>query len=181
MVLTAAFPAAAGADDDLSWLNGRRAAAGLAPLVEDGGLDQLALRHTQAMIAQSTLAHTPNLGAAFSAVRPDWVRAGENVGVGPSMASVDAAFMASSEHRANILGAYRLAGTAVLQGSDGRIWITQEFADVARAPSPAPARRTPPPAATRRAPSGQTGVGAGPSPDSPAPRAGGAGGAGHVA
>ena len=151
--VVAAFPAPAGADGDLSSVNSSRAGAGLAPLAEDAGLDQLALAHTQSMIARSTLFHTADLAAAFTEARPDWVRAGENVGVGPSVPSVDAAFMASPEHRANILGAYTLAGTAVVRGPDGRVWITQEFAAVGGSPAAAPPRRAAPAAAARVAPS----------------------------
>ena len=150
-LLQPAAPAAG--DQNLSWVNGTRSGNGLSALAEDSGLDEVARSHTEAMIRQDSLFHSSNLAGVIDQIHPDWQRIGENVGVGPSSADIDGAFMRSSEHRVNILGSFNLAGTATAVGPDGRVWITQEFALVpgGRAPArpavgSAPARRAPPPA-----------------------------------
>jgi hypothetical protein len=147
-------PAApAGADEDLGWVNGTRGHNGLSVLAEDSGLDEVARRHTETMIGQGSLFHSSNLAGAIEPIHPDWQRIGENVGVGPSSADIDAAFLKSPEHRVNILGAYNLAGTATAVGPDGRVWITEEFVQVpgghppgGPAAGPAPERGSPLPA-----------------------------------
>src|SRR5438105_3352122 len=147
--LQPATPAAG--DQNLSWVNGTRGGNGLSTLAEDSGLDEVARSHTESMIRQDSLFHSSNLAGVIQPIHPDWERIGENVGVGPSSADIDAAFMRSPDHRVNILGSYNLAGTATAVGPDGRVWITQEFVLVpgGRAPpssavGSAPGRRAPP-------------------------------------
>jgi hypothetical protein len=115
---------------DVSFINAKRSAAGLAPVSESGGLASVAVRHSQEMASQNRLFHSGNLAAAVSSVVPNWQGVGENVGVGSSVEDVNAMFMASATHRANILGNFNLAGVGVVQGSDGRYWVTQVFARV---------------------------------------------------
>jgi hypothetical protein len=119
----------------LGALNGDRANAGLASLAESASLDNLAMRHTQEMAAGGSLYHSSDLSGAMQSTEPGWTRAGENVGVGPSVEAIEAAFMRSTGHRDNILGDFSRAGTAVVTGADGRVWVTQEFALVAAAQS----------------------------------------------
>lgn len=148
VIVLVASPALA----DVSFINGRRAAAGLSPVSDSGGLASLARAHSAAMASRDGLFHSGNLAAKIATVVPGWQGVGENVGVGESVASVNAMFMQSATHRANILGNFNLAGVGVVTGPDGRVWVTQMFA---RAPSggaaPAPTvaprvARTPAPA-----------------------------------
>src|SRR3989440_2550877 len=171
-LLQPAAPAAG--DQNLSWVNGTRSGNGLSSLAEDSGLDEVARSHTEAMIRQESLFHSSNLAGVIDQIHPDWQRIGENVGVGPSSADIDGAFMRSPEHRVNILGSFNLAGTATAVGPDGRVWITQEFALVpgGRAPArpavgSAPARRAPPPAPDSPAGAGSAAVSPGAGPAGP--------------
>ncbi|MDQ1443959.1 MAG: hypothetical protein QOI20_423, partial [Acidimicrobiaceae bacterium] len=141
----------------VGWINSVRAGHGLGALGSSGGLDGLAASHTRAMISRNSLFHTSNLGSSVSSVYSNWTRVGENVGVGSSLESVQSAFMNSSAHRANILGAYTVVGTAAISGSDGRVWVTQVFAAVpgtgsTAAAAPAPARTVTTAARTAAAP-----------------------------
>jgi uncharacterized protein YkwD len=55
----------------------------------------------------------------------------ENILAGPGSMSawqMEGAWMASPEHRANILsGAYSAAGVGMANSSDGRIWVVVDF------------------------------------------------------
>lgn len=122
---------AAPASGDVSFINGRRSGAGLAPVGSSGALASVARAHSVAMAARSVLGHSSNLRAAVSEVLPAWQAVAENVGVGHSVAEVNAQFVASATHRANIFGNFNLAGVGVVTGDDGRVWVTQVFARVA--------------------------------------------------
>ena len=124
VTLGAAGPASA----SISNINADRAGAGLGPLAESSGLDALAASHAQAMANANTLFHTANLGSAIGSVIPGWTAVGENVGVGPSLSSINTSFMSSAEHRANILGPYTVAGLGTFTSLDGRLWVVEEFA-----------------------------------------------------
>ncbi len=55
---------------------------------------------------------------------------GENVGAGPSLAAIDDAFMASPEHRANLLDPqWNWVGTGVAHDTRGTLYVVQVFAD----------------------------------------------------
>jgi hypothetical protein len=142
-----AVPASA----DVSFINAKRSGAGLAPVSSHSGLASLAHQHSADMAARGALFHTGNLAASVNSVLTGWQAVGENVGVGTSLDAVNASLMASSAHRANILGSFDTAGVGVVTGSDGRVWVTQVFARVGavRTPAPAPA----PTAKTASAPS----------------------------
>jgi hypothetical protein len=127
VVVGIASPVAA----DVSFINAKRSSAGLAPVSSSGALASLAQSHSQEMANAGRLFHTGNLAASVSSVLSGWQGVGENVGVGASVDAVNAMFMESSAHRANILGNYNLAGVGVVQGGDGRYWVTQTFARVA--------------------------------------------------
>jgi uncharacterized protein YkwD len=74
------------------------------------------------MAREGRLSHS-NLS---SGVPPGWRSLAENVGTGTSIAGVHQAFMASSGHRANILGNFNHIGTGYAVGH-GRVWICQVF------------------------------------------------------
>jgi uncharacterized protein YkwD len=62
-------------------------------------------------------------------VGPGWYMLGENVGSGPSVEAVEAAFMQSPGHRANILNPeFNWAGTGVAVTSNGTVFVVQVFA-----------------------------------------------------
>jgi uncharacterized protein YkwD len=57
-----------------------------------------------------------------------WSIAGENVGVGGSLESLEAAFMDSPSHRENILRtAFGHAAVGIARDDDGHIWVTVIF------------------------------------------------------
>jgi len=127
--LTALGSAPAGADPTLdgqflSLLNADRAGAGLGALSVDSAITSVAQSWTDNLLQQGSLSHNPNLSGQLPS---DWIGYGENVGMGQSPASLEAAFMASPEHRANILGNYSLVGIGTDERSDGTIFVTVDF------------------------------------------------------
>jgi uncharacterized protein YkwD len=111
----------------LTKINQERAYRGLRKLVSDGELASTSRSWSAYMARQGKISHDPNLAQVASRVEPDWRRIGENVGVGHTVQSLHDAFMASSGHRANILGAsYNRVGIGVVH-SDGKIWVTVRF------------------------------------------------------
>ena len=129
------LPAPASAS--VSSINAARSSAGLEPLAEHGGLDGVAARHSREMADRGDIFHTASIGSVVGSVVPDWTRAGENVGVGDSLSAVNAEFLRSPTHRANIFGDYTLAGVGVFTGADGQVWVTQVFAKAPVASEPA--------------------------------------------
>jgi len=134
--VTTAVAPSAGADGGgfVSSINSARASAGLPPLASRGDLASVAASWAQQMASSGELAHNPGLRGQVSG----WRYVGENVGVGPTVGDVHAAFMGSSAHRANILDTdYTEVGVGTAEAG-GRIWVAEVF----RAPtgsSPAPA------------------------------------------
>lgn len=139
--LLAGLPSAAATGESI---NSYRTSSGLPPVELHSGLASLAREHAQAMADQGRLFHSSNLGGRVGSVVPDWSAVAENVGTGRSMQEIDEAFMASSSHRANILGDFTLAGVGAVTDAHGKLWVTQVFA---RTPAPAPPPPPPPPPA----------------------------------
>jgi len=125
-VLVAA-PASASSDPASSLVsatNQARAAAGVGALSLSGDLSAAATRQAQNMAASGVLYHTPNLNTAVCC----WVVLGENVGEGPSAARLHSAFMASPEHRANILRAsFTQIGVGYAIDRKGTLWVSEIF------------------------------------------------------
>lgn len=158
-----ASPAVASAGGDaaqfLALTNQTRAAHGLAPLIVDSALVSMAQGWSNHMAAAGDISHNPNLS---SQAPSNWQHLGENVGMGPSVASIQQAFLDSPHHYANIVnGDFRHVGIAVAY-SGGTIFVTVDFmrtfqdgasaatpATSAPRSTPAPARATP--VATRTA------------------------------
>ncbi|MCL1692197.1 MAG: CAP domain-containing protein [Actinomycetia bacterium] len=148
MTVGLALPAQAGTEGAfLSKINASRSAAGLAPVSVHSDLVPDARTHSAQMMAAGEIYHTSPL----SAVASGWEALAENVGAGPSVDSLHAAFMASSGHRRNILGDYNYVGIGVSQSDSGQLWVTVIFmrkgaaattttttTTVAPAPAPAP-------------------------------------------
>jgi hypothetical protein len=104
-------------------VNAERAQRGLARLRVATDLRDVARRHSVRMADTKSLYHNPNLRTDVTG----WQRLAENVGRGPSVASLHSALMASTGHRANILdGAVTEIGIGVeVRGST--VWVTQVF------------------------------------------------------
>jgi cysteine-rich secretory family protein len=104
--------------------NQARAAAGIAPLEVSSDLTAVATRQAHNMAASDLLYHTPGLGAAVCC----WTVLGENVGEGPSAARLQAAFMASADHRANILRtSFTQIGIGYAIDQHGTLWVSEVF------------------------------------------------------
>ncbi|MFA5891819.1 MAG: CAP domain-containing protein [Actinomycetota bacterium] len=154
-------------------INTARRASGLRALTAKSDLAAVARRHSADMAKAGTISHNKSL---MSEVR-GWREIGENVGMGPDVETLHEAFMSSSSHRANILGAsYNEVGIGVAIADDGTMFVTEVFArreaskTIRRTASPA--RRTTPVAQPHHAsPSRQTAAARQPKPASPAPPA----------
>jgi hypothetical protein len=122
--LTATPAGATTAEDSLTGLlNGARANNGLPRLASRSDLVTVARAQANRMADSNTLYHNPNLTTDVT----DWRSVGENVGYGPDVPSVHAAFMASAGHRANILDTdYTEVGVGVVE-RDGRVWVAEVF------------------------------------------------------
>ena len=109
-------------------MNADRAANGLGALCGNDQLASAAQRWANWMAQNASLSHQ-GLGGLFAGTPFHTV--GENIlvsGVGSSVSSWEAAWMASPEHRANILsGAFTAAGSGSAVSADGRIWVCVDF------------------------------------------------------
>jgi len=106
----------------LSQINGSRASNNRAPL---------AMNRTLADKAQAWSAHLAAIGHLehsnlTSGVPAGWEALAENVGYNQDLGSMHQAFLASSGHRANLLGPYNYVGTGVTR-SGGRVWVVHVF------------------------------------------------------
>ncbi|MCX7620214.1 MAG: CAP domain-containing protein [Acidimicrobiales bacterium] len=107
--------------------NQARAANGLPPLMFDQALAATARTWAGVMQANGSISHDPNLEGAATSIDPTWTKVGENIGIGPEVATLQAAWMASPSHRANILdGAYNRIGIGVVVAG-GQIWVAVRF------------------------------------------------------
>jgi uncharacterized protein YkwD len=115
------------AGDILAAINRDRAANGLGPLGWHSGLASYAQSWANWMAQNTSLGHqdlSPFFSLGFQSV-------GENVLSAPpgsSAAAIEATWMGSSQHRANILnGAFTAAGVGTATSADGRIWVAVDF------------------------------------------------------
>jgi hypothetical protein len=109
----------------LSKINASRSSAGLAPLKMSGSLSSYARGHSGKMADSGGIYHSTS-SQLRSAAGSGWSKIGENVGRGPSVDGLHKAFMNSSGHKANILGAYNTAGVGAVT-KDGYIYVTVVF------------------------------------------------------
>lgn len=91
----------------------------------------LAMNRMLADKAQSWSAHLAAIGHLVhsnltSGVPGGWEALAENVGYNQNLTAVHQAFLASSGHRANLLGPYNYVGTGVTR-SGGRVWVVHVF------------------------------------------------------
>lgn len=121
-------PALADAGSDeasfVAKLNDLRMSRGLRPLGVNGSLVGVARSWSSRMASRGGISHNPNLAAQAPG---NWVRVGENVGVGPSVDSLHNAFVASPSHYANMVNPYyESVGVGVVH-SAGTILVTFNF------------------------------------------------------
>lgn len=109
----------------LSKINASRSSAGLAPLAMSGSLQSYARSHSAKMADAGKIYHSSS-AQLRSAAGSGWTKLGENVGRGPDVSALHTAFMTSSGHKANILGAYNQVGIGVAE-SGGYIYVTAVF------------------------------------------------------
>jgi len=109
-------------------INQDRASAGLPPLAWNSCLAAIATQNALRMATQGYISHangvTLDLGCHVGS------RAGENIGylsAGINDVEMNAMFMASAEHRANILGPYHYVATAWVVAPNGYAYIAVEF------------------------------------------------------
>jgi len=91
----------------------------------------LAMHPMLADKAQAWSAHLASIGHLehsnlTSGVPAGWEALAENVGYGGSLTTVHQTFLASSGHRANLLGPYNYVGTGVTR-SGSRVWVVHVF------------------------------------------------------
>lgn len=109
-------------------LNNARVDRHLHRLKLDPEVSKTAKQHTYEMVADNTLEHTTSTHLRKRVT--NWTILGENVGVGNTVSSLNAAFMASPAHKDNILlPAFTNVGIGTLH-RNGRLWVTVIFESV---------------------------------------------------
>ncbi|HEY8201631.1 MAG TPA: CAP domain-containing protein [Actinomycetota bacterium] len=112
-------------------INRERALAGVSQLAPDTELTNVARQHSSDMAAQGDIAHNGLLDSLVSHV---FRLLGENVGVGPSVEVLHAAFLDSFHHRENVIGPFNKVGIGVtVTGSS--IYVTELFGKSAAVPA----------------------------------------------
>jgi uncharacterized protein YkwD len=107
----------------VSAINAQRVAHGRPRLAVSSDMTRAAQRWAESMARSNRLYHNPRLASSVS----NWRVLGENVGVGPSASSLEAAFYASPEHRANMLDReFTEIGIGIVV-VDGKMWVAEEF------------------------------------------------------
>jgi uncharacterized protein YkwD len=113
---------------DFVWaIEVERTTRGLPGLVPDMALAATAQLWSGGMALFDTLVEDRQYATTIATSDPAWRAAAENVGEGSSTQAIEAAFMASPPHRANILGDYTHVGVGVFVDGAGRIWVTERF------------------------------------------------------
>ena len=116
----------------LTLLNNDRAQHGLAPLVYKAELNKLGETYAEDMIKRGFFAHNNPEGLTpFNRMKNAGISyqyAGENLALNDTIEAAEVAFMNSPEHRENILNThYTEVGIGVKHGSNGKVYVVQEF------------------------------------------------------
>lgn len=116
----------------LDLVNAERAKAGLRPLAPDAELTDVARQHSADMFARGYFAHdTPEGLTPFDRMRNSHVQfltAGENLALAPTLPVAHNGLMNSPGHRANILRSqFGRVGIGVMDGGIRGLMISQEF------------------------------------------------------
>ncbi|HVM64359.1 MAG TPA: CAP domain-containing protein [Acidimicrobiales bacterium] len=104
-----------------------RTQRGLPPLAIDPSVANGAQEWSGGMALFDTLVHDLKFSSELATIDPGWQAEGENVGVGGTPQSIEAAFVASPPHLANMLGNFTHMGVGVFVDGAGRIWVTERF------------------------------------------------------
>ena len=111
--------------DSFQRVNADRVANGVGAMSIQDGLMAKAQQWADYLASTSHLEHS----TLTDSVAPGWAMLGENVGYGPSIETVEAAFMASPAHRSNILNPeFNWAGTGFAVSGNGTVFVVQVFA-----------------------------------------------------
>ncbi len=107
-------------------INATRASHSLSALADYSPADAKAQAWAEHLAEQGSLSHSTLSNGYESGT---WCRLAENVGMGPTLDSVNAAFINSPPHLANILGNFDHVGTGVVRKGD-YVYVVHEFVDV---------------------------------------------------
>ncbi len=133
-------------------INSLRASKGLSQLQVSGQLTSVARSWTDRRVANGQNSHNPNLGSQVSG---NWLKLGENVGVGYDVDGLMRAFINSPAHYRNLVDpVWTHVAVGVTFASDGRLYTTHNFMQLGGSQPPPP----PPPSTptTRSAPTPTT-------------------------
>jgi uncharacterized protein YkwD len=115
-------------------INASRTAEGLPALTVEAELVTVGRNWSSQMAAAGEISHNPNFK---NDVKSKWRKLGENVGVGPTVGELHEAFMNSPAHRKNIMDpAFTRIGIGLVYSSDGTIYVTEQFMDLAPTATP---------------------------------------------
>jgi len=129
----AAAPGSEEESEAIQLVNLARAAADLPPLAVEPCFTELVRAHSAEMVAQRALYHSaPEVRRAVAPI--GWLRLGENVGYGDTVAHVHAQFLESPPHRDNLLGDFTGIAVGSRRSDDGLLFVTMVF--VKRGPAP---------------------------------------------
>lgn len=112
-------------------INNLRVASGLEPLVVHPELIEQARVWATELRANDELSHASDLSIGMTG---NWVKLGENVGVGPSdrLPAIFDAFVASPAHYDNLMDPdFRFVGVGVVYDDQGRMWTAHRFMAIA--------------------------------------------------
>ena len=123
VVLLAVACDTAANDAGLAALNTDRNANGLSSLALDQMLQTKAQMWAENLASQNTLYHS-NLPDGITGC---WRMLGENIGYGPSIAVIEAAYMNSPHHRANILNTQYTRSAVGVAWHGNTVFTVQEF------------------------------------------------------
>lgn len=114
-------------EDFLALTNADRASHGVRELSRADRVERYATRHSRRMANLGYLFHSGDEQIRGALEGSGWRVAGENVGAGATLASLEDAFMASAPHRHNVLE-LSFDHTAVgIVEADGVVWVTVIF------------------------------------------------------
>ena len=116
----------------LDLVNQERVANGLQPLAPDSELTEVARRHSTDMFARGYFAHdTPEGRTPFDRMREanvNFLTAGENLALAPTVSIAHTGLMNSPGHRANILRPqFGRVGIGIMDGGMRGLMVSQEF------------------------------------------------------
>lgn len=133
----------------LDLANQERTRVGAPTLVFRDDVVQLAIAHTQKMVGGGGIFHNLDLLTKPLLSTLGALAVGENVGWSTHLEDLHPRLMASAAHRAAMLDPrFTVAGFAVIQDTDGRYYVTQDFIQPSGVtpPPPSPSPAPPPPA-----------------------------------